>query len=690
MPRRSVAAPLAGLTSALLLLSGPHARAQGVVNDNFDSYSTAADFAAAGWILSAINPALVSTTFVPKGNGKALRLQANPVPGLAPAVGLWYRTNEYTDFYVAIDIADWPGTSKNQAFVLFARMADGPSGMVVTNLNPANARGVICNYDASQYGENPGNRRQGQFQINIVNPGFSTITLAVSEVTFEPGRSYRIIFKGVGTDLVAEAYDMHDLTRPLVRLEADDLSGFTSGACGFVGFSRQGTSGTVDVTYDNYYSGPSDPNVAPAPALAHPEPGTPQVVTRTPSRRFTNFHPVASGISFNAQTFDPAVEINAGATKLYLNGVDASAALAPFPANGTNVNFSTAAGTLLPNTVYSARIELVDTTGTLRSTNTFWFDTFTDSFLDTAPVKTVEAEDFNYGSGQYQLDPIPVSGYDTNGVQVNGGGVGYLELAGTDGVDYDDFRTTPEFPFFEYRSSDLVGTVQGQPEVQDKNFPNVPDGNNFDNGFRGNDNTRQKYAAYGMREYQVNRTEVDEWLNYTRVFPNTNYLVYLRVSSFGATAVTLEQVTSDPTQPNQTTNTLGVFNIPNQLRRDNYHYVPLVNANGTPAVVNLAGTNTIRLTMRGTPGEDTRKIYLNYIAFIPLSPAPNAILNIGSGPGGTVQLSWPLIPYALESSPSLTAPVWTRVTSGISQIGSQYVYTIPASGNAQFFRLVYP
>lgn len=681
---------ITGIVAATLLaLSGPPARAQVVVNDNFDAYSNAAQFQAAGWILSAVNPVLVSTTFVPWGSGKALRLQANPVPNAAPAVGLWYRTNEYNDFYVAIDIANWPGTDKNQAFVLFARMTDANTGTVVPNQNPATARGLICNYDASQYGENPSDRRQGQFQINIVNAGFATTTLAISEVTFQPGRSYRIIFKGVGTALVAEAYDMFDLTMPLVRLEADDLSGFTSGACGFAGFSRQGTTGTVDVTYDNYYSGPADPNVAPSPALAHPEPSTPQVVTRTPARRYTNFHPVASGISFNARIFGGG-QINASATKLYLNGVDASATLAPFPANGSNVNFATAPGTLLPNMVYAARIELVDTTGTRRGTNTFWFDTFTDAYLATAPVKTIECEDYNYSYGQHQLDPIPVSGFDTNGGQINGSGIGYLDLMGGEGVDFHDNRSTPEYPFFEYRVSDPVGTVQGAPEVQDKNFPNVPDGNNFDNGRRGNDNTRQKYAVQGMREYQVLRTEVGEWLNYTRVFPNTNYLVYLRVSSFGATAVSLEQVTSDPTLPHQSTNTLGVFNIPNQLRRDNYHYVPLLKPDGTPAVVNLAGTNTVRLTMRGTAGQDTRKIYLNYIAFLPLVPAPNAALNITPGPGATVQMSWPLIPYALETSLSVSPPVWTRVTSGISQIGSEYVYTVPASPDTRFFRLVYP
>ncbi len=144
---------------------------QPVIQDNFDSYGTVSDMVAAGWRLSALNPALVTTTFPASGQGKALRLQANPVPNTAPAVGMWYRTNEYTEFFVAVDLVDWPGTDKNQAMVVFGHLTDANTGTIPPNLNPATAQGVICNYDASQYGENPTDRRQGQFQINVVYAG---------------------------------------------------------------------------------------------------------------------------------------------------------------------------------------------------------------------------------------------------------------------------------------------------------------------------------------------------------------------------------------------------------------------------------------------------------------------------------------------------------------------------------------
>ncbi len=592
-------------------------------SDNFDSYTSTSEMTAAGWILSSLNPALVTTTFPAVGSGKGLRVQANPVPSTAPAVGLWYRTNDYTDFYVSIDIADWPGTDKNQAMVLFGRMTDSTAGTVVPNLNPAAAQGMICNYDASQYGENPNDRRQGQFQINRVGAGFATSTRAVAEITFIPGRSYRVIFKAVGTVYTAQAYDLHDLTTPLVTLQTDAPDAPTpNGACGVLSFSRQGTTGTADATYDNYYAGATDPNPAPAPALAHPITGTPQVVTRNPTNRFANFHPVSSPISFTARTFS-ANEINSSATKFFLNGADVSTALEPFPANGSTVSFTTAAGLLEENKVYAGRIELQDTTGALKSVNTFWFDTFTEAFLTNSPVKTVEAEDYNYNGGQYQLDPIPLSGYDTNGAAVNGSGVGYLDLAGVPDVDFHDNRGGPEGSWADYRIGDPVGTAQSNKDITDANFTL----NSQIALFR----QRQHYASTGLLEYVVARTEPGEWLNYTRVFANTNYLVYLRVGSFGATEVRLDSVSGDITTTTQTTTPLGTFTIPNTIMHINHVYEPLRAPGGSPVVLRLSGTNTLRLTMLGTTGQDNRKPYLNYLLFVPTALGPTIFDNFSDG-----------------------------------------------------------
>ena len=108
-------------------------------------------------------------------------------------------------------------------------------------------------------------------------------------------------------------------------------------------------------------------------------------------------------------------------------------------ADGTVVTGSLPGSALKSNSVYSAQISLADTTGLKTSVNTFWFDTFSDAYLASASVKTIECEDYNYSNGVYQLDPIPVSGMTLDGdPQVNGDGVGYYDLQSTTMADPGD------------------------------------------------------------------------------------------------------------------------------------------------------------------------------------------------------------------------------------------------------------
>src|SRR6266850_3297209 len=235
-----------------------------------------------------------SYTFPTVGNGKGLRIQANPAPGSAPAAAAIGQTNQYTDFYVAVDLVNW--AVKDQAVVLLGRWVPGGAAGL------AGGAGMIANYDAQQDGENAGDRKGGQFQINAVFPGFATSTKAAAEISLEPGRSYRLILKAVGSLYTAQVYDLHDLTQPLVTIQADDPT-YASGQCGFLSFSRNGTTGTTDVTIDNYYAGATDPNPATPPVLAHSIPATPTSNPPFPPPRFQNFHNPASGISFTARTY---------------------------------------------------------------------------------------------------------------------------------------------------------------------------------------------------------------------------------------------------------------------------------------------------------------------------------------------------------------------------------------------------
>ncbi len=614
-----------------------------------------------------------SYTFPNAGAGKALRIQANPVPGAAPAAAAIAQTNIYTDFYVALDLVNW--AVKDQAVVLLGRWTPGGSAGL------AEGTGIIMNYDAQQDGENAGDRKGGQLQINNIFPGFAASTLAATEVSLEPGRSYRFVLRGVGTAYSGAVYDHNDLTKPVATVYADDPT-YTSGLCGFLSFSRNGTAGTTDVTIDNYYAGATDPNPAPAPVLAHPIAGTPIVSSRVPAARWQNFHNPAAGISFTANTYAADV-INASATKLYLNGVDVSSQLV-LPANGTTIAVSLPGAALQPNKVYGARIELADTTGLKTSTNTFWFDTFSEAFLASNPVKTIEAEDYNYSNGVYQLDPVPVSGMDTNGALVNGSvdaggnGLGFFGMTGTAGVDYAKPGGFYNLQLVEYRANDRVQITQGSylspsrdeaGDIQDF-LTNLPP-------LRINDTQRSKYAVSNVLEYQVRLTSPGDWMNYTRSFAPTNYHVYLRCGTFGSTTVYLDQVTTDPTVPRQEQVRWGAFNVGNHIMRLNYQYEQLMYGS-SPAVVQLAGTNTLRLTLGGTAIKDERVIVMDYLLLVPTSDSPTPIAQ-----------SYPSTVFDNFSDNNDTTPAWAHydplngVTGGpatFATTGGVYHLIAPAPG----------
>lgn len=601
-------------TFALALIAAaaicPGARAQ---SDNFDSGTLSG-----AWTKYQFFPQ--SFTFPTVGNGKGLRIQANPVPGQAPAAAAIGQANNYTNFYVAIDIVNW--AVEDQAFVVLGRWVPGGAAGL------AGGAGMIANYDAAQDGETAGDRKGGEFQINVVSPGFSTRTLCAAEITFEPGRAYRIVFQGVDTLYTAQIYDLNDLSKPLVTVQADDAT-YASGQCGFLSFSRNGTSGTTDVTIDNYYAAATDPNAATAPVIAHPIPGTPVIDTRVPARRWQNFHNPASGIAFTARTYTADV-INSSATRLRLNGLDLSSQLV-LSANGSSVTGNLPGAALSPNTLYSGQIEVSDTTGLKKYTNTFWFDTFSDAFLQTPPVKTIEAEDYNHDSGQFSAEPVPVSGTDTNGVAVNGGGIGYFGATGVTDVDYSKPAGFYNFLLAEYRNADRVMITQGSfwPGSRDE-AADIIDSVTYIPPYRIHDTQRSQYVATNVWEYQVRLTSPGDWMNYTRIFAPTNYLVFLRCGSFGSTTIYLDKVTSDPTTNGQTTVRLGTFNVDNHLMRLNYKYIPLM-AGSFPAVLSLSDTNTLRLTMGGTTTKDERLVSLDYLLFVPTSAGGTVFDNFEDG-----------------------------------------------------------
>jgi len=454
---------------------------------------------------------------------------------------------------------------------------------------------------------------------------------AVSQVGFRwvPGRTYRLVFSNTNTleqspqFYTASIYDVNDLTRPLLSMTGDDsynANYLYIPQYGYVGvfafkLSNNDYDPTVDVTFDNFYVGEGPPATAVLPpAIPHGKWGVPQVINRVPAS-FQNFHPAASGIAFQATTLTTTNAINTNAIKLFLNGVDVSAGLV---VSGFATNVTVTYSGLASNTVYDARIELQDALGR-KTTNEWTFDTFSDAYLASPAVKVIEAEDYDFDGGQFINDP-PASGYanydpmSDSGTLINSG-VGYVDRVGTPGgVDFFDRDNSIHTGEFQYRHSDAVGTQQG-------NFGHFVYADTalvVGYGLH-HDTQRSKYSSLDptLHEYIVERTEGGEWLNYTRVFNGSQYYnAYLRAAGGLAQPVRFDQIAAGPV-----TNTLGRFHVPSTFYLHNYRYVPLVGSDGAPAVVNLNGTTTVRLTMDSPQNEATKQgLALNYVALVPAAP----------------------------------------------------------------------
>ncbi len=308
---------------------------------------------------------------------------------------------------------------------------------------------------------------------------------------------------------------------------------------------------------------------------------------------------------------------------LFLNGQDVTSSLA-ITGNATNKNVTFSG--LQGGQIYDAQIVATDNVGA-SATNSFSFDTFGSSGV------LIEAEDYNYGvdgtgmpvtdvcapldvpaaassGGGFQDNPPP-SGFTPAFVQINGNGVGYLDTIAVSDVDFSDTTTTTgDANVNNYRTCTPVGV------------------------HATGDFKRLKYTSLDIANFdlELQNVQAGEWLNYTRTFPNSNYIAYLRVRATAPQQFQLSQVTSSATQPSQTTALIGVFDVP---ATSGYEYVPLIDlATGQPVVRSLSGVQTIRLTAAGANND----AYPNFIVFLPTTnsvtvlgpvvsnrmPAPNA------------------------------------------------------------------
>ena len=198
------------LTSLLLLIFAWQQMARGQTDDFNDGNDT-------GWVRFGLDsaglpPASYSFPDYDGFNGQAYRIfvSAPPIPDAGPARAFSYRTNQYDNFYLAVDVVTWDNTL-NQAFGFLIR---------ASNIGLGQTDGYVMNYDPNQQ---TGGR--GQFQINRVDreaPADPLSGSATANITLDPTHRYRFVLTGAGSTLTGHIYDFLDLTTPLVTILADD------------------------------------------------------------------------------------------------------------------------------------------------------------------------------------------------------------------------------------------------------------------------------------------------------------------------------------------------------------------------------------------------------------------------------------------------------------------------------------
>jgi hypothetical protein len=215
---------------------------------------------------------------------------------------------------------------------------------------------------------------------------------------------------------------------------------------------------------------------------------------------------------------------------------------------------------LASNTTYTAFIQITDGDGIVQSWNVK-FDTINPSY-------TFEAEDFDYGSGQFFNNPQVWA---------------YFGLGATEDVDsHNDTFTSGSY---DYR----------------------PPGEGLENEPSG-DIPRAEYTnataiANGYYDLDIGFNDGGNWANYTRQYPAGVYNIFLRAANGtgGGGGASLSLVTSGLGTTNQTTTNLGSFAIPATPSWSTYVFVPLKDASGNLVTVPFNGTSnaTLRYTVVG-------------------------------------------------------------------------------------------
>jgi hypothetical protein len=348
----------------------------------------------------------------------------------------------------------------------------------------------------------------------------------------------------------------------------------------------------------------------------------------------TNYVPSSSSVSFEVRD---AVGTPATSISLTLNGVTYRSGSPGIVITGTAKDqLFTLTGALADDMNYVGLIQATNSQGLTATPTPIRFDTFKNAYI-------VELEEFNYSpdggatGGSFLDNPKVITDDYLNSPGITDP-LAYNGNGGLPGVDYHNNRD----------ASDIYGVGYGSQDV--------------DHVFRWNDAVRTTYSSDYVRakyaslggipsgyfEVDVEDIHDGDWQNYTHTYPAGTYAVYLREEQYllNQSIVTLERVTSDRTQPSQTTAVLGSF-LGSPNGSGPHFNVPLTDAAGNLVIVRFSGgVDTLRVNNRVTGNASTTTGFMleNYLVLAPV-PNPGTLRPIVSAvsplPGQQVSSSSP-------------------------------------------------
>lgn len=352
----------------------------------------------------------------------------------------------------------------------------------------------------------------------------------------------------------------------------------------------------------------------------------------------TGTHPFEPTNTFSFTVTAPGATFPANGIKMNLDGIDVSANLV---ITGSGPTKNVVYPGLQLNAIHTAIITATNSLGHGISV-TNQFDTFSqNNFM-------VEAEDFDYGGGQY----IPASDWVPDEYE----GISPDAITG---IDF--FHTAIDGELFPYRNGVPQSLVQNLQVEQ-----------------------RAIFVSYGAFDYQLDNFGIGDWANYSDTYPTGTFNVYIRTAGLGGTPFSMyfDQVISGTGTTNQVTQRLGQFSAVG-INQQTYAWVPLTDGGlVAPVIVKLGGVSTLRIT---TP---TGLCYPNYFMLVPAS----GITLSATMAGSSVNISLPTqagATYRVFYRANLNTGNWILLNNLLGD-GTRKSVSDPIGTSQRFYKVTSP